>query len=253
MSNKIKLTNYLNQYEFKYEIKETGQEVTFKPITTGQMKNLLVYEEESMTIVEQVLDDIITGCVTTEGFNLDELTAQDRFSLLVEIRAKSKGVDYSFQIKCPKCNSINHSGCNLAELDDIPFKPDADKVVQLNDNLSLEMNYIRRGVQKRATNIVDQMAKAKKMNDNQKMAEIVFLTYALSVTKFVTPDGVYTQDDVEVEEIVAMLTGLDEKTYQKINDWFEDTNFGVDFRYNMSCTNCDFAESVDIPITHFFG
>ena len=165
MSNKVKLSSYLNEHEFTYTVKETEEELTFKPITTGQMKNLLVYEEENMATVEQVLDDIVMGCVTTDGFDVLSLTAQDRFSLLVEIRKKSKGVDYSFQVKCPKCDKIIQSGCNLDELVDLPFKEDADKVVQLNDKLSLEMSYIRRGVQKRATTIVEKQAKVKKWTD----------------------------------------------------------------------------------------
>jgi len=253
MSNKIKLTNYLNQYEFIYTIKETGQNVTFKPITTGQMKNLLVYEQEGMSVVEQVLDDIITGCVTTEKFDINALTAQDRFSLLVDIRRKSRGADYTFQIKCPKCGSMNHTGCNLDELKDIPFNPDIDKEVKLTDTLSLEFDYIRRSVQRRATDIVEARAKKEKMNDNQKLAEIVLLTYAMSITKFITSDGVFTQSDVELDEVVSMISSLDEKTYGKINDWFSDSTYGVDFTFELGCTDCDFKQKQEIPIAHFFG
>ena len=99
-----KLVSHLNIYNHIFTIPSSKKVVTYKPISTGQMKRLLIYENnKNPLIIEQVLDDLIIGCVITEGFDIDVLTLQDRFDLLIEIRKQSKGNDYTFNFKCPTC------------------------------------------------------------------------------------------------------------------------------------------------------
>ena len=46
-------------YEFDCTLPGTGQEIKFRPITTGQMKKLLVYEDStSIQQVEEALDKL---------------------------------------------------------------------------------------------------------------------------------------------------------------------------------------------------
>ena len=97
----IDFRNYLNVYEFNTTLPGSGEEVTFRPITTGQLKKLLIYENETdPMVIEGALDDLISSCIVNEDFNINDLYLQDRFFLLVEIRKKSKGENYSFQYNC---------------------------------------------------------------------------------------------------------------------------------------------------------
>lgn len=119
MSNKG-FKNYLNRYEFEYTLPGTGETVKFKPLTTSQMKQLLDYEnEKSIGAVIQALDSLIKSSVISENFNIDELYLRDRFSLLVEIRKKTKGEQYEFQFRCPSCESQQY---NVVDLDSLETK-----------------------------------------------------------------------------------------------------------------------------------
>ena len=82
---------YLNVYEFETTLPGSGVTIKFKPITTGQMKKLLVYENETdPSMVEEAMDELINSSVSTEGFDVKDVWLQDRFFLLVEIRRKTK-------------------------------------------------------------------------------------------------------------------------------------------------------------------
>lgn len=244
------LVQFLNQYVYDYTIKETKSKVQFKPITTGQMKALLVYEDsEDVDAIENMLDDLINGCVTTDGFTVDTLTVQDRFDLLLEIRKRSQGDDYSFVTKCPKCGVDIMSNFNLSNLPVTSFPKNVNKIVKISENLSIELDFIRRGVQKEAYNL----SKGGNKSDRQRMIDMTANIYALSMKKFITPDGEIV--DASVEDKRKLLDALDSDTYDIINKWYKDFDYGTDFTYEVTCrdTECGWKEKRVIPITNFFS
>ena len=119
MSNiKGSFRNYVNMFEFETELPGTGEIITFRPITTGQLKKLLLYETSNdPTSIEKALDDVITECVISpETFDIKKLYLQDRFFLLVEIRKATRGSSYEFQTTCSKCNSQTQHVLNITDL-----------------------------------------------------------------------------------------------------------------------------------------
>ena len=92
MSEKPKFLQHVNVYDFTCELPGSKQTVQFKPVTTGQIKKLLSYENETNYVVqEQALDDLISSSVLSDGFDIGELFIYDRLFLLLEIRKKTKG------------------------------------------------------------------------------------------------------------------------------------------------------------------
>jgi hypothetical protein len=110
--------NYINTFVFDTVLPGSGLEVHFKPVTTGQIKRLLLYEtSEDPLSIEQALDDLIEECVIKpENFNIKDLYIQDRFFLLVEIRKATRGATYNFQTVCTSCGSQTQQAINLTNL-----------------------------------------------------------------------------------------------------------------------------------------
>ena len=245
----MSLVQYLNQYKNTFKIPSNNKSIDIRPITTGQMKNLLMYEDNNDPfIVDGILDDIINGCVITEGFNIDNLTIQDRFSLLIEIRKISKGEVYQFQWKCPECKTINNGSINLDELEIIPFKSDVETKIEILPGFSVFLDYVRRKYQKQALSIVNNIDN---LSSKQKLIEIATYTYALAMKGFETPDGQNTEPTLDMK--VELLNSLDNKLYSKIVKWYSDNNYGIVFKHNFSCINCKHKQLLDIPISSFFG
>jgi len=110
--------NYINSYVFETELPGSGDTISFRPVTTGQIKKLLLYEtsNDSMSI-ESALDDLIMECVINpDGFEVKKLYIQDRFFLLVEIRKATRGATYGFQSVCTSCSSQSQQTLNLSNL-----------------------------------------------------------------------------------------------------------------------------------------
>jgi hypothetical protein len=243
------LLQYLNDYKQITKVRSTDEELMFRPITTGQMKNLLVYEDsKDIFIVETIMDDLISSCILSDGFNIDTLTLQDRFNILIDIRRKTKGSTYTFNIKCPECGTVSINNVNLEQLEDVPFNEDTNHLVEVTDNMTIHLDYITRGMQKEAIKIVKKM---KGLSDKQKMIEIATHTYALSMKEFVTPDG--TISDISTKQKVEFLNNFDQDMYTKITDWYKDNDFGVVFEYEMRCSNCDFEKTEGIPLSNFLA
>jgi len=244
-----KLVQLLNQYEHQHTIMETGKAVSIKPITTGQMKAILQYEgSEDPTVVDKILDDIINGCVVSEGFNVDDLTLQDRFELLIGIRKISKGNEFIFNIKCPKCGVESIQNVNLDKLELVPYPKTIDRKVKINKALTISFDYIRRGNQKQAIELVSDT----KLSDNQRRSEIATYMYVLGMIKFETQVGEIK--DVSIQDKKEFLDNLPASAYTDINAWFEKNNYGTKFKYTITCKagSCGFTKEEDIPITGFF-
>ena len=243
------LIQFLNQYDTEVELPSIGQKVSIKPITTGQMKKVLSYENaDDPFVIENILDDIIYGCITTEGFNVDNLSLQDRFDLLIQIRKITKGKDYIFNIKCPECGTELINNIDIDKLETIPYPKKIDHKIKLTDNLTAYLTFVTRGMQKQAIQIVN---KNKKYNDDQKMAEIATYIYALSITKFDTPAG--EMADVNINDTKELLDNLNETLYNSLNDWYNKYDYGIKFKYKPTCRFCSWEDGEqDIPLTGFF-
>jgi len=243
------LVQLLNQYVFEYTNKETGKVVKFKPITTGQMKTMLSYEDnENIGAVDDMLDSLIKGCVVSEDFNIDTFTIQDRFDLLLEIRKKSKGEVYTFTSSCSDCNGKTINSINLDKLEVRPFPQKVNKILKINDNLSVELDFLRRGYQKEVYKDIEEQ---KGLSDKQKTVEVATALYAMSIRRFITPQG--DVKDVTINDKKDFLNALSGNDYEKLGNWFIDNDYGTVFKYKVKCHSCKKEEEHSIPITSFFS
>jgi thiol-disulfide isomerase/thioredoxin len=247
--SKNKLVSFLNSYTNYFVIPSTKETLTIKPITTGQMKNLLTYEgKEDVFLIETILDELMEGCVVEEDFKIENLTLQDRFMLLIEIRKISKGDVYETHIKCPKCDLVAPQFINLNELKVIEYNDNVDKRIKINDNFVIHVDYITRKDQKEAIKLV----KKRKLSEKHEQIQIMTVMYAMSMKKFETSEGIL--ENQSLTDKIELLDGLDDKGYKKFIKWYTDNDFGVEFEYLLKCNNeeCDFEEKVRIPLTDFF-
>ena len=248
MSKNNTLIQFLNQYTQTVHLPSINKDVSIKPITTGQMKKVLSYDNTDTFVIEDILDDIVKGCIVEEDFNINEITIQDRFDLLIKIRQITKGDDYTFNIKCPKCSTELINNINIKELEDIPYPKDVNYKVKLTDTLSVDLTFVTRGIQKEATRLIK---KKKGLNEDQKVAEMATYIYTLSMTTFYTPAGEIS--DASIEDKKELLDNLNESVYDNINKWYEKYNYGINFKYKPKCKFCDWEEDEqDIPLTSFF-
>lgn len=243
----VDIKGLLDTYEFPCKLPGSGDELLIKPVTTGQMKKILAYENETdPSIVEDALDRLIESCVLTEGFNINEIYLQDRFYLLMEIRKVSKGASYNFRYRCPVCGVENFKVVNLNDLNVKTFEK-CDNIIKISDKLKFEVDFPTRGEQKDA---VGKVKKLLNLSPHEKEAEIVLYTFANSVIKVHTPSGIV--DDVAFEDKLYILNNISSGVFDEFKKWFGDNDFGLEFKTKVTCTNGDFEKDMDISLSDFF-
>ena len=242
----VDIKGLLDTYEFPYTLPGSGEELLIKPITTGQMKRILVYEDEvDPYIVEEALDKLISSCVVNEDFDIDKLYLQDRFSLMLELRRVTKGDMYEFQYKCPKCRVQNLDSIKISEL---PVKPldRGENVITINDKLKFELDFPTRGGQK----IAVERARQKNLSNIELAVEAQTGTYASAVTKVHAEEEVL--ENVSLEDKIFILDNIISDVFDQFTNWFSDKEFGVEFAKDMKCFSCGHEQKMDIPLSDFF-
>ena len=246
MSDRAKFLDHLNVYEFECELPGSGQIVKFKPLTTGQLKSMLAYENKtSFTQQEEAIDKLILSTITSEDFNIDDLYLEDRAFLLIEIRKKTRGEVIEFTNTCSECGSQT---LNRVDMNDMPVrkKPDEiDDVVYLNDDISVKLKHITRGEQKHLRPNI-----GKNKTETQEVAEIQIHTLACGIVSVTTSDGEET--DLTLRDRVFLLENIPTSQFEIIKNWFDDNSFGIQFVYTVNCNSCSRSQEVDVPLDNFF-
>lgn len=238
--------DYLNVYTFSCVLPGSEDKIEFKPLTTKEIKHLLTYEDDTdYNKVEEVLDYIITSSVVTEDFDIDKLYLQDRFYLLLEIRKKTKGETHEFQFDCPKCEAQTYIVQDLDKLETTRLKDlgELNTTIDITDQLSIEVWFITRGEEKEALQRVNSDAV-------QKDSEYHLNILTQSIKSVISPDG--KEENLEFDDRQYIMDNLTTKNLHKISSWFENNNFGVDFRIDKTCRSCGYKEKTIIPMQNFF-
>jgi len=244
----VKLSEYLNAYKFNVMLPGSRQIVNFKPISTFQLKELAAASDDA----DDALDRLINTCVIDEGFDVKKLALQDRFFLLVELRKKSKGSMYNISYNCSACRSQVIQSINLDEMVTRPLSDDQDYKIVLDDNITIEVGLISRDVIKKAESIVDKLIKDKAYKEGDKMLDESIMSYVLSIKKIITPAGEIDNPDIETN-LLLFKSPAPLSFYDKMAKWYDELEFGMDFKFNIECTHCQNKEEIQVTLENFFS
>ncbi|MFW6377653.1 MAG: hypothetical protein ACOCZ5_03305 [bacterium] len=204
---------YLKTYESIIETPGGKEKLTLRPLTTNDMKKLLVYENENDPLIaEKILDDILTDTVTTENYNVDNQYIQDRYFTFIKLREVTKGSIYKFPYTCknPDCKLQTVQKIDLSKLNVKPMEIKEDKVKLLDNNLTLQMGFFTRGKQKEAYSLIDDNLSA-----TEKQIEMMLADLALMIQSIKTPEG---EDKPEIKDMMEFIGDLPQKEYDVLKE-----------------------------------
>jgi hypothetical protein len=250
MENKMdtaKLSEYLNAYKFNTVLPGSNQIVNFKPISTFQLKELASAQGDP----DDALDNLINSCVTDKGFNVKDLALQDRFFLLVELRKKSKGSAYNISYECSQCKSQVIQSIDLDKMKVKKLDKKLDYKIKLDDNITVEVALLSRNTANKAQSLVEQLIKDKVYKEDDKMMDESIMSYVLSIRKIITPAGDIESPDVETCMMLFKSGPL--SFYDRISEWYEKLDFGMDFKFDMQCLHCQHKEEIQVTLENFFS
>lgn len=251
MSEKTKLNfiDYVNIYDFSCELPGSKEIVKFKPVTTGQIKRLLTYENETNYVLqEQALDELISSSVFSEDFNIDNLYIYDRMFLLMEIRKKTKGEVLEFKIDCPECKSQSMNRVDLNSLKLTQLENDDNHIVDFGQ-IKVHLRHMKREHQKED---IKPQYFPKGISDIQKSYIFQVLFHACSIDKIETPKGM--DDNIPMKDRIYFIENIPMGQVEVLKEEINKMSFGWDLEYKITCPHCKYENTEPIPIQqNFFG
>jgi hypothetical protein len=182
--------DYLNVFEFLFQLPGSKETIKFKPISIGSLKGFLTFEGEVEPMeVTRMFDKLFSEVVISpEDFDPTDMYVYDRYALLLEIRKKTKGETNQFEMKCPECKG---QSVQSVDFDKIESKPmiEGDPIIQLTESLSVKMRHLTRLQELEVYETVEQLKVEHDLSKNELETETGLLLEAQTIDEIITPDG----------------------------------------------------------------
>ena len=94
----------LNTTLYDLKLPSSSEKIEYRPFLVKEEKILLMaLEGQDEKEMIKAIKQIITQCVTTEGFNVNKISMIDLEYLFLNIRGKAVGDISSISFECKKC------------------------------------------------------------------------------------------------------------------------------------------------------
>ena len=193
--------------EYSTTIPSSGKKIKYQPFSVKEEKILiLASESQDMDEITNAISNVLTNCVTTPNFNVEELALFDIEHLFLRTRAKSVGEKLDVRITDPddETYTVDHQ----IDIDKITVSKnkDHDPKVIIDDQTTVIMGYpdihfFAEGVS--VDSITDRLDLAAKC-----------------VKQIVIGEEVYNKGDMSEREIQEWLEGLTSEQFGKIMTFF---------------------------------
>jgi hypothetical protein len=232
------------------ELISSKKKVKFRPFLVKEQKLFLMTNEsaEAADIINTIRQ-VIKNCVLTD-IDVDALPMFDLEYLFLNMRARSVSEVVNLKYQCNNkitneetkeernCGMINEINVNLLEI-----KPEASEKVsnkiQLTDNVGIVMKYPT----------FEMTQKVAGKTESELVTEMIYDCVDYIYDK----DSIYHAKDVDRQEVIDFIDGLQQKEMLKIQSFFENMpKMSKDVEYN--CGRCGYKETIKLEgIQNFFG
>ncbi len=190
-------------------IPSTGKKVKYRPFLVKEEKVLILAQESGdQKEMARAIKDVISACVQTRGFKVDELATFDIEFLFLNIRGNSVGGDVEVVITCPD-DEVTRVPVTIY-LDQIQVLIDEDHTpnVKLDDEYSVKMRYPTMEM------IMDTDA------DNVSVEQSLELI-AGCIEQIYSEEESWAGSDSSTKELVDWIGDLEPRQFQALEKFFE--------------------------------
>tara|TARA_B100001939_G_C16889067_1_gene594484 strand:+ start:356 stop:1063 length:708 start_codon:yes stop_codon:yes gene_type:complete len=217
----------------KYELNvpSTGTKVRFRPFLVKEEKALMIaMESGNQKDALNGLVDTIHACAV-DNLDTGMLTTFDIEYIFLQLRTKSVGETANVNLKCTSCGTVNKI---TIPLDDIKVDvPDIDKKIQLDTDISIEVDWPRfKDVVEMGGNDVSN-------------ADSAFNVIGSCIKAIYTADERINVNEVSKEELQEFLESMNSAQFSKLKDFVElipKLKHDVSF----SCKNCASSNNITV-------
>jgi len=191
---------------YELVVPSSKKKIKYRPFVVKEEKILLMaLETEDDAQIAAAIKDIISTCVTSKGFDVDELATFDIEYLFLNIRAKSVGEVIELIITCPDDNETDVKvNINIDDIN-VEFDKNHKKEIKLTDDLWVEMKYPG----------IDMFA------NSQENIDDTFELISKSIAKIYNSEDVWDETTTTPEEFLTFVEGMNSKQFAEVQKFFD--------------------------------
>lgn len=132
----------INTPTYELELPSTGKKIKYRPFLVREEKILIMaLESEDMKQITNAIVQILSDCILTKTFKVQDLSTFDIEYLFLNVRAKSVGETVEVNITCPDDGETTVQV--EIDIDSIKVQKNKDhkNTIKLDDNLSMKLKY----------------------------------------------------------------------------------------------------------------
>jgi len=204
-----------------YKLIDESKPITIRPMTFEDEKSLINSADEG----ENSINILLSRCVS--NININDLIQIDKFYLLMKLREISYGDDYKTLMICSHCNAENPITIKLSELNVNPVPDD------FCEPIKYKLPILGKEVILRYPRVKDERFLENDGLDN--------------IWRFIESIDGQTNKAV-ISKVIEKLPLVDVKTILKLIK----TDFGIDTKIKMKCSECGEISIKELPINANF-
>ena len=229
----------LNTAQYELKVPSTGKTIEYRPFLVKEEKILLMaLEGEDEKEMAKAIRQIISQCILTEGFKIDNLALVDLEFIFLKVRGKAVGDKSKVYTNCTKCENQVEIVLELDKIE-IDINPDHTDLIKLTDDIQVRMV---------PPKMEHMMATA-----NKKQIDIVMDVIRDSITEIIQGEDVFSSQDHSKEELEEFLNSLNSGQFETIRKFF-DTMPALRHEVEYTCKKCKTTEKQTLQgLASFFA
>ena len=194
--------------EYSATIPSSGKRIKYQPFSVKEEKVLiLAAESKDLDEITNAIHNVIKSCVTTAGFDPNDLALFDVEYLFLRCRAKSIGESISVKITDPSDPSYTVDHKILIDKIQVHKEKSHKDVIELDDKLSIKMRYPDISFFNNGIDISDVAAGVS--------------TISRCISQIVVDGEEYNREDMTNKELEEWIEGLTQAQFTKLRVFFE--------------------------------
>ena len=228
----------INTVLYDLELPSSGKKVEYRPFLVKEEKILLMaLEGKDDREMSRAIKQIITQCVSTEGFNVNKLPMIDLEYLFLNIRGKAVG-DISTISFEHECGEIIKLDIDLSKVEVVQNKNSSD-LVEITDDITVRLS---------PPGIDDVIG-----TENKNQIDLVMEIIRNSLLEIIQGEEIFSTQDHSKEEIDEFINSLNSGQFKKIQEYYESLpKMKQDIEY--TCEKCGTTETETLEgLASFFA
>jgi len=193
---------------YELVIPSTGKKIKYRPFLVKEEKVLILAQESgSQTEMTRAIKDVISACVQTRGFKVDQMATFDIEYVFLNIRGRSVGESVDVIVTCPDDEKTTVPVTIYLDEIEVIFDEHHEANIKLDDTYSVQMKYPT----------MEQVMEADA--DNISIQESLELI-AKCIDQIYSEEESFAGSDSSLKELVSWVEDLEPKQFTKLENFF---------------------------------